>query len=59
MVTVGLPLLGDVVAKHGDALASIILRPFNTAITVVLYYELRARSEGYDLQVGERSMETS
>lgn len=33
----------------GGAVSNIALSPFSTAYTVVLYYELRARNEGYDL----------
>ena len=33
-----------------SAVAGILVTPFSVAYLVVLYYELRARTEGYDLQ---------
>ncbi len=46
---------GNVVAAAflnnlSSAVSSILVAPFSTAYLVVLYYELRARTEGYDLQ---------
>jgi len=49
LVASGSDVLGAVVANLGNAIGTIFVVPFATAISVVLYYELRARSEGLDL----------
>lgn len=45
----GSDVLGQVVANLGSALGTIFVEPFGAAISVVLFYELRARNEGLDL----------
>ena len=42
-------VLAAVVGTFISALVSIITTPFSAAVAVVLYYELRARAEGFDL----------
>ncbi len=44
-------LLSVVVATLSGAVSGIIAEPFRAAVTTVLYYDLRVRQEGYDLQV--------
>jgi len=43
-------LIGAVVTGLGGAIAFPLTEPFSAAILVVLYYELRARKEGFDLE---------
>jgi hypothetical protein len=47
----GSVVLSGLVRDLVSALNAILLTPFTAAYLVVLYYELRARNEGYDLQV--------
>jgi hypothetical protein len=35
----------------GDSLASVLTTPFTTLITVLLYFDLRIRKEGFDIEV--------
>jgi hypothetical protein len=44
------PLLASVLQALVSSLFSIVLMPFYIAVGVVLYYELRARAEGFDLE---------
>jgi len=45
----GSPVVGTIITNLGSAVGTIFVVPFATAISVVLFYELRARSEGLDL----------
>lgn len=45
----GNPVAGTIVTSVFSTLFSILIVPLTTAILVVLYYELRARREGFDL----------
>lgn len=45
----GFEPLSGLVATLGTSVAVVVAEPFSAAIFVVLYYELRARSEGFDL----------
>lgn len=45
----GSQFLGTILAILTNGIPAIAVQPFATAIMVVLYYELRARSEGFDL----------
>jgi hypothetical protein len=45
----GLPLFA-VLVTIGSSLVRVVVEPFGAAIGVVLYYELRARAEGFDLE---------
>jgi hypothetical protein len=45
----GGPFTAAYLAALGQMLSSLLLTPFSIAIYVVLYYELRAREEGFDL----------
>lgn len=46
----GSQLAGSVLNVVGQAVGSVLVEIFSVAILVVLYYELRARTEGFDLQ---------
>jgi hypothetical protein len=46
----GSAAVGGVFSIFGSSLATIFVTPFSVAISVVLYYELRARQEGFDLE---------
>jgi hypothetical protein len=57
-VLVALALAGNtsvtvavVVVSVASAIASVLTRPFQAAVTTVLYYDLRIRREGYDVQL--------
>jgi hypothetical protein len=45
----GVTLIGAILTSIANLLASLLTTPFSLAIYVVLYYELRARREGFDL----------
>ncbi len=45
----GFEPLSGLVTTLGETLSVLVAEPFSVAIFVVLYYELRARSEGFDL----------
>ena len=49
LLTTGSQVLMGALTIAGQSVALIALEPFSAAIGVVLYYELRARSEGFDL----------
>lgn len=49
LVITGSQALAGALTVAGQSLGAIALEPFSAAIGVVLYYELRARSEGFDL----------
>lgn len=44
----GVPIAASVISS---TLSSIIVQPFIAAVLIVLYFDLRVRAEGYDLQV--------
>lgn len=46
----GSATIGAVLAGLGGAISGPLTEPFSAAILVVLYYELRARREGFDLE---------
>lgn len=46
----GSPVLASVLTTLGSAAGTLVLMPFSEAISVVLYFELRARVEGFDIQ---------
>jgi hypothetical protein len=50
----GSAAIGGVFSIFGSSLATIFVTPFSIAISVVLYYELRARQEGFDLEAQAR-----
>ena len=41
--------LSTILAQIGSVLVAILIEPFSVAMFVVLYYELMARTEGFDL----------
>ncbi len=45
----GSQALGTFLTLLANGIPSLVVQPFSAAIMVVLYYELRARSEGFDL----------
>ncbi len=47
---VGSGLITSVLGDIASALGAVLVTPFSVAYLVLLYYELRARTEGYDLQ---------
>lgn len=49
IIVAGSAAVGTVITNLGSALASIFIVPFVTAMSVTLFYELRARREGFDL----------
>jgi len=49
-VAVGIPAIGTVLAAVGNMVAAATTTPFSAAIFTVLYFELRARAEGFDLE---------
>jgi hypothetical protein len=44
------PAVSGVANLLGQSIGGLLLAPFQTAIAVVLYFELRARAEGFDLE---------
>lgn len=44
-------VLAVVVATLSGTVGAVISNPFRAAVTTILYYDLRVRKEGYDLQV--------
>ena len=50
MFVTGSPAIWGIINTLGSSLASIIFAPFSSAMAVVLYFELRARAEGFDLE---------
>lgn len=44
-------LLAVIVAVASGTVSTIIAQPFSAAVITMLYYDLRVRSEGYDLQL--------
>ncbi len=44
-------LLAVITTVAASAIATIIVTPFQAAVTTVLYYDLRVRREGFDLQL--------
>jgi hypothetical protein len=52
----GNAILSAAVTAVLSTLASLVVQPFTVPIIVVLYYELRARSEGFDLEQRARSL---
>jgi hypothetical protein len=44
-------LLGVVVVTVAGALSAIVVTPFSASVSTILYYDLRARHEGYDLEL--------
>jgi hypothetical protein len=44
-------LLGVVVVTVAAGISAIIVTPFSAAVSTILYYDLRVRREGYDLQL--------
>lgn len=46
----GNSLLTGVIISVGGMLINLVITPFSAGITMVLYYELRARTEGFDLE---------
>ena len=55
-ISAGSPALGGVVVNLGSAISSIFVAPFYWVIYVVVYYELRARQEGFDLESRARQL---
>jgi hypothetical protein len=49
-VTANALALSAILWAIGNALVTIIATPFSAAVAIVLYYELRARAEGFDLE---------
>ncbi|HLM85329.1 MAG TPA: hypothetical protein VK272_03975 [Solirubrobacteraceae bacterium] len=45
----GSPVLTVVVVSLAAAVAAVLTRPFQAAVTTILYYDLRVRHEGYDV----------
>lgn len=54
VIIAGSVALGSVFVSLGGAVGSIVVAPFSVATWVVLYYELRARQEGFDLEARAR-----
>lgn len=52
----GNALIGGVFTTLGTSLTNLFITPFSFGIFVVLYYELRARREGFDLELRGRQM---
>ncbi|MBI4492985.1 MAG: hypothetical protein HY690_09350 [Chloroflexi bacterium] len=52
----GSPAILELFSTLGSAVVGVLLTPFEMAIFVVLYYELRARSEGFDLEQRARQV---
>jgi hypothetical protein len=50
VVALGSALIGAVLNAIAGAAVAIVVAPFSIAVGVVLYYELRARAEGLDLE---------
>jgi hypothetical protein len=50
---------GGIFAKAIDNLVSILLTPLGVSTSILLYYDLRIRKEGFDLEMLSRSFETS
>jgi len=50
-VATGMGSSGWIVAALGYSLAEVITAPFSIAVTVLLYFDLRIRKEGFDLAV--------
>jgi len=44
------PAVSAILSAVMNAMVSIIATPFSAAVAVILYYELRARAEGFDLE---------
>lgn len=44
-------VLATIVVSVSGAIATIITRPFEAAVATVLYYDLRVRKEGFDLEL--------
>jgi hypothetical protein len=55
-IATGNPFIGGVINSLGTSLVQLILTPFSLAIHTVLYYELRARREGFDLAMRARQL---
>ena len=49
MALTGSSALGAFLTTLANGVPSVVVEPFSAAIGVVLYFELRARAEGYDL----------
>lgn len=43
------PIVGVLVTALGTVVSTIVTQPFIAAVTVVIYYDLRVRKEGFDL----------
>jgi len=53
-------VLAGIATAAASAIGGLVIVPFSTAVYVVLYYELRARTEGFDLaQRGRLVTETT
>lgn len=52
-------VVGTLVTALAMSLAAVVFTPFSVAIYSVLYYELRARAEGYDLAQRAQQLATS
>jgi hypothetical protein len=52
----GAPVIGAILTSLGGAISGPLMEPFSAALLVVLYYELRARREGFDLEQRARQM---
>jgi hypothetical protein len=50
VLVTGSVALGGLVSSLGGVVSAIFVAPFSVATYVVLYYELRARDEGFDLE---------
>jgi len=47
----GSVLLTVIVVSFAGAVSAILTRPFQAAVTTILYYDLRVRHEGYDVEL--------
>jgi membrane-anchored glycerophosphoryl diester phosphodiesterase (GDPDase) len=47
---------GWLVSTFGSTLASVLIEPFSMLIVVLLYFDLRVRKEGYDIEVMAREL---
>jgi len=44
-------VLTVIVVSFAGAVSAILTRPFQAAVTTILYYDLRVRHEGYDVEL--------
>ena len=50
---------GWFISVVGQTIATVLIQPFSLLIVVLLYFDLRVRKEGYDIEVMSRELATS